>query len=182
METTLLYILHWILLDSAEECSENYVDPSNPFFYLFPIPTMTVNYLNFSVLYNLNINCENDYSLPSIQLFVYLFAPLFNHLKDIDFKTNLRLENGLKIWSAMYECRHPEASCFTAHCRVKSRIYWSQSFKSAKHHMLPDDVFVGGSKFTLKVIHKTCCIYFCSIMYSLIVYLYNIILNYLLYI
>ncbi|EFN65650.1 Uncharacterized protein KIAA1843 [Camponotus floridanus] len=119
METTLLYILHWILLDSAEECSENDMDPSNPFFYLFPIPTMT--------------------------LFVYLFAPLFNHLKDIDFKTNLRLENGLKIWSAMYECRHPEATCFTAHCRAKSRIYWSQSFKSAKHHLLSDDVFVGGN-------------------------------------
>ncbi|XP_029661672.1 protein unc-80 homolog [Formica exsecta] len=119
METTLLYILHWILLDSAEECSENEVDPSNPFFYLFPIPTMT--------------------------LFVYLFAPLFNHLKDIDFKTNLRLENGLKIWSAMYECRHPEASCFTAHCRAKPRIYWNRTFKSAKHHILSDDVFVGGN-------------------------------------
>ncbi|XP_072743186.1 protein unc-80 homolog isoform X2 [Anoplolepis gracilipes] len=119
METTLLYILHWILLDSAEECAENDIDPSNPFSYLFPIPTMT--------------------------LFVYLFAPLFNHLKDIDFKTNLRLENGLKIWSAMHECRHPEASCFTTHCRAKPRIYWSQSFKSAKHHMLSDDVFVGGN-------------------------------------
>ncbi|XP_018375379.1 PREDICTED: protein unc-80 homolog isoform X1 [Trachymyrmex cornetzi] len=119
METTLLYILHWILLDSAEECAENEADPSNPFFYLFPIPTMT--------------------------LFIYLFAPLCNHLKDIDFKTNLRLENGLKIWSAMYECRHPDTPCFTAHCRAKPRIYWSQSFKSAKHHMLSDDVFVGGN-------------------------------------
>ncbi|XP_032667273.1 protein unc-80 homolog isoform X11 [Odontomachus brunneus] len=120
METTLLYILHWILLDSAEECAENDVDPANPFHYLFPIPTLT--------------------------LFVYLFAPLCNHLKDIDFRSNLRLENGLKIWSAMYECRHPEASCFTTHCRAKPRLYWSRSFKSAyKHHILSDDVFVGGN-------------------------------------
>ncbi|XP_014469276.1 PREDICTED: protein unc-80 homolog isoform X4 [Dinoponera quadriceps] len=119
METTLLYILHWILLDSAEECAENEADPGNPFHYLFPIPTLT--------------------------LFVYLFAPLCNHLKDIDFRTNLRLENGLKIWPAMYECRHPEASCFTTHCRAKPRLYWSRSFKSAKHHMLSDDVFVGGN-------------------------------------
>lgn len=89
----------------------------------------------------------------SFQLFIYLFAPLFNHLKDIDFKTNLRLENGLKIWSAMYECRHPEASCFTAHCRAKPRVYWNRFFKSAKHHMLSDDVFVGGSKSTL-ITHK----------------------------
>ncbi|EFN85740.1 Uncharacterized protein KIAA1843 [Harpegnathos saltator] len=119
METTLLYILHWILLDAAEECAENEVDPANPFHYLFSIPTLT--------------------------LFVYLFAPLCNHLKDIDFRTNLRLENGLKIWSAMYECRHPDASCFTTHCRAKPRLYWSRSLKSAKHHMLSDDVFVGGN-------------------------------------
>lgn len=25
-------------------------------------------------------------------------------------------------------------------------MYWSRTFKSAKHHMLSDDVFVGGSK------------------------------------
>lgn len=43
METTLLYILHWILLDSAEECAEPDVDSGNPFHYLFSIPTMTVS-------------------------------------------------------------------------------------------------------------------------------------------
>lgn len=47
METTLLYILHWILLDAAEECAENDVDPTNPFHYIFPIPTLTVCYLSF---------------------------------------------------------------------------------------------------------------------------------------
>ncbi|EGI65756.1 Protein unc-80-like protein, partial [Acromyrmex echinatior] len=92
------------------------------------------------VAYNLQTT-----SLIFHALFIYLFAPLCNHLKDIDFKTNLRLENGLKIWSAMYECRHPDTACFTAHCRAKPRIYWSQSFKSVKHHMLSDDVFVGGN-------------------------------------
>lgn len=46
METTLLYILHWILLDSAEECADNDIDPANPFLYLFPIPTLTVSYQN----------------------------------------------------------------------------------------------------------------------------------------
>ncbi|XP_035727928.1 protein unc-80 homolog isoform X9 [Vespa mandarinia] len=119
METTLLYILHWILLDAAEECAEPDVDSGNPFHYLFSIPTMT--------------------------LFVYLFAPLCNYLKDIDFKTNLRLENGLKIWTAMYECRHPDTACFTAHCRVKPRVLWNRSFKFVQHHQMPDDVFVGGN-------------------------------------
>ncbi|KAG7191052.1 hypothetical protein KM043_007098 [Ampulex compressa] len=119
METTLLYILHWIILDSAEECSESEPDVGNPFYYLFSIPTMT--------------------------LFVYLFAPLSNHLKDIDFKTNLRLENGLKIWTAMCECRHPDTPCFTTHCRVKPRALWTRSFKINKHHPLSEDVFVGGN-------------------------------------
>ncbi|KAK2588606.1 hypothetical protein KPH14_006375 [Odynerus spinipes] len=119
METTLLYILHWILLDSAEECAEPDIDSANPFHYLFSIPTMT--------------------------LFVYLFAPLSNHLKDIDFKTNLRLENGLKIWSAMCDCRHPDTPCFTARCRIKPRVLWSRSFKFSQHHQMPDDVFVGGN-------------------------------------
>ncbi|XP_017753958.1 PREDICTED: protein unc-80 homolog [Eufriesea mexicana] len=119
METTLLYILHWILLDAAEECAETDADPGNPFYYLFSIPTMS--------------------------LFVYLFAPLCNHLKDIDFKANLRLENGLKIWSAMYECRHPDTPCFTTPCRIKPQALWSRSFKTYKQHQMSDDVFIGGN-------------------------------------
>ncbi|XP_031838290.1 unc80, NALCN channel complex subunit isoform X9 [Nomia melanderi] len=119
LETTLLYILHWILLDAAEECADNEADTGNPFYYLFSIPTMT--------------------------LFVYLFAPLCNHLKDIDFKTNLRLENGLKIWTALCECRHPDTPCFTTHCRIKPQALWNRSFKSSKQHQISDDVFVGGN-------------------------------------
>ncbi|KZC08561.1 Protein unc-80 like protein [Dufourea novaeangliae] len=119
IETTLLYILHWILLDAAEECAETETEAGNPFYYLFSIPTMT--------------------------LFVYLFAPLCNHLKDIDFKTNLRLENGLKIWSAMCECRHPDTPCFTTHCRIKPQALWNRSFKYSKQHQMSDDVFVGGN-------------------------------------
>lgn len=46
METTLLYILHWILLDAAEECAETDADPGNPFYYLFSIPTMSVSDLH----------------------------------------------------------------------------------------------------------------------------------------
>ncbi|XP_043466068.1 protein unc-80 homolog isoform X3 [Leptopilina heterotoma] len=119
METTLLYILHWILLDSAEECADPNGDINNPFYYLFSIPTMTV--------------------------FVYLFAPMCNHLKDIDFKSNLRLENGLKIWNAMCEFRHPEASCFTAHVRPKPRALWSKSTRTTKKQEVQDDVFFGAT-------------------------------------
>lgn len=66
-----------------------------------------------------------------------------NHLKDIDFKSNLRLENGLKIWNAMCEFRHPEASCFTAHVRPKPRALWSKSTRTTKKQQVQDDVFFG---------------------------------------
>ncbi|KAJ8665379.1 hypothetical protein QAD02_007041 [Eretmocerus hayati] len=117
-ETTLLYILHWIILDAAEECSSDQVGVSNnPFDYLFSVPTIT--------------------------LFVHLFVPLCNHMKDIDFKDNLRLENGQKIWYPIYECRHPEAPCFTAHCRPKPRSLWKTTIQSSRAHNISDDVFLG---------------------------------------
>ena len=47
VETKLMYTLHWILLDAAEECADNDFEKglfhSSPFFYLFSIPTMTVS-------------------------------------------------------------------------------------------------------------------------------------------
>ncbi|XP_023318464.1 protein unc-80 homolog isoform X2 [Trichogramma pretiosum] len=119
LETTLLYILHWIILDAAEECADQDGDLNNPFYYLFSIPTMT--------------------------LFVYLFVPLCGHLKDIDFKSNLRLENGQKIWYPIYECRHPEAPCFTAHCRPKPRPLWRTMTRTARSHHVSDDVFLGSN-------------------------------------
>ncbi|XP_034937651.1 protein unc-80 homolog isoform X5 [Chelonus insularis] len=122
METTLLYILHWFLLDAAEECAESDSElgmPNNPFYYLYSISTVT--------------------------LFVYLFAPLCNHLKDIDFKSNLRLENGVKVWAPFSEFRHPETPCFTAHCRPKPRSLWWKSARLGKQPT-PADVFVGSRK------------------------------------
>ena len=45
-ETKLLYTLHWILLDCAEECADNdfekNVQHTNPFYYLFPVSAITV--------------------------------------------------------------------------------------------------------------------------------------------
>lgn len=52
MESKVLYTLHWILLDAAEECSdadyEKGIYHTSPFYYLFSIPTMTVNNHNIS--------------------------------------------------------------------------------------------------------------------------------------
>lgn len=54
----------------------------------------------------------------SFQEFVYLFAPLRHLLKEADLQ-NFRLENGLKIWPALWDYRHPNAQCFTAPVRPK---------------------------------------------------------------
>lgn len=80
-----------------------------------------------------------------LQLFVYLFAPLCNHLKDIDFKTNLRLENGVKIWTPMSDFKHPGTACFTAHCKPKPRSVWCKTSKMSKQQRASADIFVGSS-------------------------------------
>lgn len=91
-ETKLLYTLHWILLDAAEECTDaehsqtgQLPDKSQ---YIFPITV--------------------------IQVFVYLFAPLIPFLKQSDFVGSFRLENGVRIWEPLWEHRHPAVPCFTA--------------------------------------------------------------------
>jgi hypothetical protein len=46
-ETKLLYTLHWIILDAAEECANDDFEKdffqSSPFYYLFSIPSITVS-------------------------------------------------------------------------------------------------------------------------------------------
>ena len=66
----LLYTLHWIILDAASECEDN-----------------------DSEIFNTKKRCSYLFSLESIQLFVYLFAPLIHTLKDTDFQS-LKLEPG----------------------------------------------------------------------------------------
>ncbi|CAK1579375.1 unnamed protein product [Parnassius mnemosyne] len=117
VETKLLYTLHWILLDASDECADNDYENdkfcSNPFYYLFSIPTMT--------------------------LFVFLFAPISHHLKESDFTNNYRLENGLKMWQALWEFRHPDAACFTTLVKPKPRPLGGKFSKRSQH----GDVFLG---------------------------------------
>lgn len=61
-----------------------------------------------------------------LQVFIYLFAPLLHTLKESDFQ-NFRLENGLKIWAALWEYRHPDVPAFTT--PVRPRRYYSLVFK-----------------------------------------------------
>ncbi|XP_064072419.1 protein unc-80 homolog isoform X1 [Vanessa tameamea] len=117
VETKLLYTLHWILLDASDECADNDYENgkyySNPFHYLFSVPTMT--------------------------LFVFLFAPISHHLKESDFTNNYRLENGLKLWQAMWEFRHPDSACFTTLVKPKPKPLGGKYSKRNQH----GDVFMG---------------------------------------
>ncbi|XP_049834730.1 protein unc-80 homolog isoform X4 [Schistocerca gregaria] len=117
-ETKLLYTLHWIILDAAEECAdadyEKGVYHSSPFYYLF--------------------------SIPCITLFVYLFAPICHNLKESDFQ-NFRLENGLKMWQALWDYQHPDTACFTAHVKPKPRSLWAKMVRGPQPQF--GDVFLG---------------------------------------
>ncbi|KAH7962698.1 hypothetical protein HPB52_017554 [Rhipicephalus sanguineus] len=122
-ETKLLYTLHWILLDAAEECTDaehsqtgQLPDKSQ---YIFPITV--------------------------IQVFVYLFAPLIPFLKQSDFVGSFRLENGVRIWEPLWEHRHPAVPCFTAPVQPHGhamRAARRGDFDLRRHQY--GDVFIGG--------------------------------------
>lgn len=99
-ETKILYTLHWILLFAAEECADDDLEA------------------------NKEVKVKQSYlfSIPTISLFVYLFAPIAHMLKESDFQ-NIRLENGLKMWQGMWEYRAPNAPCFTAPVKPKARNF-----------------------------------------------------------
>ena len=64
-------------------------------------------------------------------------------LKESDF-ANFRLENGLKIWSALWEYRHPEVACFTATARPRPAVPPPRRGRRAAQQF--GDVFMGGGK------------------------------------
>lgn len=86
-ETKLLYTLHWILLDAPDECAqataaaeENQCDAKN--------------------------DVALEHPLTTLQLFVYLFAPLVYSIKESDL--TFRLETGLKLWRALWDHKQPD--------------------------------------------------------------------------
>lgn len=120
-ETKLLYTLHWIILDAAEECSDLELENGirRPFdHYLLPVTTL--------------------------ELFVYLFAPLTSYLKGSDFLSCFRLENGYKIWDAIFMSRHPDIPSFIAQAKPKKDILSGQHFEKKSTPKF-GDVFMGGS-------------------------------------
>ena len=93
----LLYTLHWVILDAASECEDMEAErcrrPSGSLY----------SYMH---------------SLDTIQLFVYLFAPLIHTTSESDFQS-LKLENGLRLWCPLWQYRLPDVPCFSTPVKVK---------------------------------------------------------------
>ncbi len=58
------------------------------------------------------------HSVATIQLFVYFFVPILKSLKPADFD-NLKLNNGLKIWEALWAHRQPDIKIFNTPVKQK---------------------------------------------------------------
>ncbi|KAL7675904.1 hypothetical protein ACOME3_002164 [Neoechinorhynchus agilis] len=84
-EVKLLYALHWILLDAASECFNNQE---------YDASTFNEDHQLMS------------HSIGSIQLFVYLFAPLIHLLDENDFE-DLRLKPALRLWKHLWLHNQP---------------------------------------------------------------------------
>ncbi|XP_066978451.1 protein unc-80 homolog isoform X1 [Macrobrachium rosenbergii] len=122
-ETKLLYTLHWIVLDAAEECAD----------------------ADHEKGINKGTNMPYHFSVTTIQVFVYLFAPLLHTLKESDFQ-NFRLENGLKIWAALWEYRHPDVPAFTTAVRPRRQVLRAKKVRRSNTQF--GDVFLGGGGIT----------------------------------
>uniref|UniRef100_G1MYI1 Unc-80 homolog, NALCN channel complex subunit n=1 Tax=Meleagris gallopavo TaxID=9103 RepID=G1MYI1_MELGA len=121
-ETKLLHTLHWMLLEAPQDCSNDrfggdrgssWGGSSSAFIHQAenqgspgPRPITT----NDEEENNRRKFFQN--SMATVELFVFLFAPLVHRIKESDL--TFRLASGLVIWQPMWEHRQPEVSAFNA--------------------------------------------------------------------
>ncbi|KAL8568215.1 hypothetical protein ACOMHN_027738 [Nucella lapillus] len=108
-ETKLLYTLHWIILDAASECEDADAEK-------FRIPQHERSATD-SAFYM--------HSLSTVQLFVYLFAPIIHLMKESDFES-LKLENGLRLWQPLWDYQQPDIPCFASAVKPQRSILKAQ--------------------------------------------------------
>lgn len=77
-----------------------------------------------SVSKKVNAQRERAYlhDLASLQLFIYLFAPVLERLKCEDFDT-LKLESGLRLWAPLILHRQPYEGSFPVPVKIPSGQY-----------------------------------------------------------
>lgn len=82
-----------MLIDSSSECTENTESTKD------------------------EATCSRSqglFNISTIQLFIYLIAPLADVITEEEVADNIRLESGLKIWQAIWQFRQPDVWCFSA--------------------------------------------------------------------
>ncbi|XP_048774238.1 protein unc-80 homolog isoform X3 [Ostrea edulis] len=132
-EVKLLYILHWIILDAASECEDMETDPSR------------------------NGVSVQLHSLCTVQLLVYLLAPVIHLLRDSDFQT-LKLENGLRFWQPLWDYRQPDIPCFSTPVKPQRNILKAQR-NLLKVNTNAANIYIGKgtSRENLNFLHERHC-------------------------
>ncbi|TKS66638.1 Protein unc-80 -like protein [Collichthys lucidus] len=107
-ETKLLHTLHWMLLEAAQECNHE--------------PSLGHGWSagGLGPQHSGSLLEEDEHtrtklfhkSMATVELFVFLFAPLIHRIKESDL--TFRLASGLVIWQPMWEHRQPDIPAFTA--------------------------------------------------------------------
>uniref|UniRef100_A0A3B3ZNW0 Cation channel complex component UNC80 N-terminal domain-containing protein n=1 Tax=Periophthalmus magnuspinnatus TaxID=409849 RepID=A0A3B3ZNW0_9GOBI len=104
-ETKLLHTLHWMLLDAPQECAQE--------------PGLGSALGGSRVQHGSSLLEDDEQtrtklfqkSMATVELFVFLFAPLIHRIKESDL--TFRLASGLAIWQPMWEHRQPDIPAFT---------------------------------------------------------------------
>uniref|UniRef100_A0A8B9PN18 Unc-80 homolog, NALCN channel complex subunit n=1 Tax=Apteryx owenii TaxID=8824 RepID=A0A8B9PN18_APTOW len=122
-ETKLLHTLHWMLLEAPQDCSNDrfggdrgssWGGSSSAFIHQIENQGSPGHPRHSTT----NDDEENNRrrffqnSMATVELFVFLFAPLVHRIKESDL--TFRLASGLVIWQPMWEHRQPEVSAFNA--------------------------------------------------------------------
>uniref|UniRef100_A0A3Q2P5G5 Cation channel complex component UNC80 N-terminal domain-containing protein n=1 Tax=Fundulus heteroclitus TaxID=8078 RepID=A0A3Q2P5G5_FUNHE len=122
-ETKLLHTLHWMLLDAAQECNHEPIlsqgwsrGGSSSSAFLQPVG----NQGSSPGAPGSGSGSDDEHartklfhkSMATVELFVFLFAPLIHRIKESDL--TFRLASGLVIWQPMWEHRQPDIPAFTA--------------------------------------------------------------------
>uniref|UniRef100_A0A3B5MV28 Uncharacterized protein n=1 Tax=Xiphophorus couchianus TaxID=32473 RepID=A0A3B5MV28_9TELE len=130
-ETKLLHTLHWMLLDAAQECNQEALGNQgwsrggSSSAFLQPLGNQgsspgAPGLGSGSGPQNGSSLLEDDESaraklfhksMATVELFVFLFAPLIHRIKESDL--TFRLASGLVIWQPMWEHRQPDIPAFT---------------------------------------------------------------------
>uniref|UniRef100_A0ABM5ELF7 Protein unc-80 homolog isoform X7 n=1 Tax=Pogona vitticeps TaxID=103695 RepID=A0ABM5ELF7_9SAUR len=126
-ETKLLHTLHWMLLEAPQDCSNDrfgggggggdrgssWRGSSTAFIHQVENQGSPGHSRRDSINEEEENNRRKFFqnSMATVELFVFLFAPLVHRIKESDL--TFRLASGLVIWQPMWEHRQPEVTAFT---------------------------------------------------------------------